>query len=138
MQREVNVIYGSAGYQRVSGLASRRDPSPDFKLNFELRYADIEVEKQDSETGNKTQGDATFNGATFAIKDTSGNVLETITTNGAKAKSKKYPVGTTLHVCEVTSPEGYLKNDSCNSVNFKRFWRFHSFYLWYNHQRSSD
>ena len=117
--RDVNVIYGSAGYQRVIWLASRRDPSPDFKLNFELRYADIEVEKQDVETGDKTQGDATFNGATFAIKDTSGNVLETITTNGAKAKSKKYPVGTTLHVCEVTSPEGYLKNESCNSVTLK-------------------
>ena len=117
--RDVNVIYGSAGYQRVIWLASRRDPSPDFKLNFELRYADIEVEKQDVETGNKTQGDATFNGATFAIKDTSGNVLETMTTNGSKAKSKKYPVGTTLHVCEVTSPEGYLKNDSCNSVTLK-------------------
>ena len=117
--RDVNVIYGSAGYQRVIWLASRRDPSPNFKLNFELRYADIEVEKQDAETGNKTQGDATFNGATFAIKDTSGNILETITTNGSKAKSKKYPVGTTLHVCEVTSPEGYLKNASCNSVTLK-------------------
>ncbi len=117
--RDVNVIYGSAGYQRVIWLASRRDPSPDFKLNFELRYADIEVEKQDVETGNKTQGDATFNGATFAIKDASGNVLETITINGSKAKSKKYPVGTTLHVCEVTSPEGYLKNESCNSVTLK-------------------
>lgn len=117
--RDVNVIYGSSGYQRVIWLASRRDPSPDFKLNFELRYADIEVEKQDVETGNKTQGDATCNGATFAIKDTSGNVLETITTNGSKAKSKKYPVGTTLHVCEVTSPEGYLKNESCNSVTLK-------------------
>ena len=117
--RDVNVIYGSAGYQRVIWLASRRDPSPDFKLNFELRYADIEVEKQDAETGNKTQGDATFNGATFAIKDTSGNVLETMTTNGSKAKSKKYPAGTTLNVCEVTSPEGYLKNDSCNSVTLK-------------------
>lgn len=32
--RDVNVIYGSAGYQRVIWLASRRDPSPDFKLNF--------------------------------------------------------------------------------------------------------
>ena len=117
--RDVNVIYGSAGYQRVIWLASRRDPSPDFKLNFELRYADIEVEKQDVETGDKTQGDATFNGATFAIKDTSENVLETITTNGAKAKSKKYPVGTTFNVCEVASPEGYLNNDSCNSVTLK-------------------
>ena len=117
--RDVNVIYGSAGYQRVIYLASRRDPSPNFKLNFDLMYADIEVEKQDSQTGTKTQGDATFNGATFAIKDTSGNVLETITTNGSKAKSKKYPVGTTLNVCEVTSPEGYLTNSSCNIVELK-------------------
>ena len=117
--RDVNVIYGSAGYQRVIYLASRRDPSPNFKLNFDLMYADIEVEKQDSQTGTKTQGDATFNGATFAIKDTSGNVLETITTYGSKAKSKKYPVGTTLNVCEVTSPEGYLTNSSCNTVELK-------------------
>ena len=117
--RDVNVIYGSGGYQRVIYLASRRDPSPNFKLNFDLMYADIEVEKQDSQTGTKTQEDATFNGATFAIKDTSGNVLETITTNGSKAKSKKYPVGTTLNVCEVTSPEGYLTNSSCNTVELK-------------------
>ena len=117
--RDVNVIYGSGGYQRVIYLASRRDPSPNFKLNFDLMYADIEVEKQDSQTGTKTQGDATFNGATFAIKDTSGNVLETITTNGSKAKSKKYQVGTTLNVCEVTSPEGYLTNSSCNTVALK-------------------
>ena len=117
--RDVNVIYGSGGYQRVIYLASRRDPSPNFKLNFDLMYADIEVEKQDSQTGTKTQGDATFNGATFAIKDTSGNVLETITTNESKAKSKKYPVGTTLNVCEVTSPEGYLTNSSCNTVELK-------------------
>ena len=117
--RDVNVIYGSAGYQRVIYLASRRDPSPNFKLNFDLMYADIEVEKQDSQTGTKTQGDATFNGAAFAIKDTSGNVLETIKTNGSKAKSKKYPVGTTLNVCEVTSPEGYLTNSSCNTVKLK-------------------
>ena len=117
--RDVNIIYGSGGYQRVIYLASRRDPSPNFKLNFELLYADIEVEKQDAETGTSTQGDATFNGATFAIKDSSGNTLETITTNGSKAKSKKYPVGTTLNVCEVTSPEGYLTNSSCNSVELK-------------------
>ena len=74
--RDVNIIYGSGGYQRVIYLASRRDPSPNFKLNFELRYADIEVEKQDVETGNKTQGDATFNGATFAIKDTNIDGVE--------------------------------------------------------------
>jgi hypothetical protein len=117
--RDVNIIYGSGGYQRAIYLASRKDPSPNFKLNFELLYADIEVEKQDLETGTSTQGDATFNGAIFAIKDTSGNTLETITTNGSKAKSKKYPVGTTLNVCEVSAPEGYLNNSTCNSVELK-------------------
>ena len=117
--RDVNIIYGSGGYQRVIYLASRRDPSPNFKLNFELLYADIEVEKQDAETGTSTQGDATFNGATFAIRDSSGNTLETIATNGSKVKSKKYPIGTTLNVCEVTSPEGYLTNSSCNTVELK-------------------
>ena len=116
---DVNLLYGSGGYQRVIYLASRRDPSPNFKLNFELLYADIEVEKQDAETGTSTQGDATFNGATFAIKDSSGNTLETIATNGSKVKSKKYPIGTTLNVCEVTSPEGYLTNSSCNTVELK-------------------
>lgn len=44
--RDVNVIYGSGGYQRVIYLASRRDPSPNFKLNFDLMYADIEVENR--------------------------------------------------------------------------------------------
>lgn len=97
-------------------MATRSDPTPSFKLNFDLMYADIEVEKQDAETSNQPQGDATFNGATFAIKDTSSNTLETITTNGSKVKSKKYPVGTTLNVCEVNSPEGYLTNNNCNSV----------------------
>lgn len=114
--RDVHIIYGAGSDQKVIYMATRSDPTPNFKLNFDLMYADIEVEKQDAETGNKTQGDATFNGATFAIKDTNGNTLETITTNGSKVKSKKYPVGTTLNVCEVTSPEGYLTNNTCNSV----------------------
>ncbi len=117
--RDVNIIYGSGGYQRVIYLASRRDPSPDFKLNFELLYADIEVEKQDKETGTSTQGDATFNGATFEIRDINNNVLETISTSGNKVKSRKYPVGSTLNVCEISPPEGYLNNNSCNSVELK-------------------
>lgn len=114
--RDVHIIYGAGSDQKVIYMATRSDPTPNFKLNFDLMYADIEVEKQDAETGNKTQGDATFNGASFAIKDTSGNTLETITTTGSKAKSKKYPLGTTLNVCEVASPEGYLTNNNCNSI----------------------
>ncbi len=117
--RDVNIIYGSGGYQRVIYLASRKDPSGEFKLNFELLYADIEVEKQDVETGVKSQGDAKFNNAKFEIRDANNNVLETIVTSGNKTKSRKYPVGTTLNVCEISPPEGYLNNNVCNSVNLK-------------------
>ena len=60
---DCNIMYGSAGDQKVIYLAKRTDPTPNFKLNFELLYADIQVDKQDSETGKNPQGDATFNGA---------------------------------------------------------------------------
>ena len=117
--RDVNIIYGKGGAQRVIYLANRKDPTPNFKINFELMYSNIEIEKQDSETGKKPQGDASFNGTQFAIKDEQGNTLETLTTNGSKVTSKKYPVGTTLNVCEVGAPEGYLNNSTCNSVKLE-------------------
>ena len=66
--RDVHIIYGAGSDQKVIYMATRSDPTPSFKLNFDLMYADIEVEKQDAETGNKTQGDATFNGATLRLK----------------------------------------------------------------------
>lgn len=114
---ECNIIYGGEGEQKVIYLAKRKDPTPNFSINFELLYADIQVEKQDVGTGNIPQGDATFNGAVFELKDLNGNVLETLTTNGATVKSKKYPVGTSYQVCEVTPPTGYLDNDTCNRVD---------------------
>ena len=114
---ECAIIYGGEGVQDVIHLAKRTDPTPNFKINFELLYADIEIEKQDIETGNVTQGDATFNGATFLLKDMSGNTLETLTTNGSKVVSKKYPVGTSYKVCEATPPTGYLPNEACNQVD---------------------
>lgn len=115
--RDVNIIYGKTGSQKVIYLATRKDPTPNFKLNFEMLYADIEVEKQDVETSNVPQGDATFNGATFTIQDLNGNVLETLTTNGSKVTSKKYPIGTSYKVCELTPPAGYLPNSACQKID---------------------
>jgi len=117
--RDVNIIYGAPGYQNTIYLATRLDPTGSFKLNFEMLYADIEVEKKDKETGTETQGDATFSGAEFAIKDDAGTLLETITTDGSVATSKKYPLGKTLYVAETKNPEGYLLNDSPVTVNMK-------------------
>lgn len=117
--RDVNIIYGAPGSQNTIYLATRIDPTGSFKLNFELLYADIEVEKKDKETGSTPQGDATFKGAEFAIKDDTGAVLETITTDGAVATSKKYPLGKTLYVTETKNPEGYLLNSSPVTVDMK-------------------
>ena len=117
--RDVMIIFGSNSDQRVIYLAKRSDPTPNFKLNFELLYADIEIEKQDVETGAAPQGDATFNGTTFTISDMNGNVLETLKTNGSKVTSKKYPVGTSYKVCEAAPPEGYLENDACQTVKLE-------------------
>lgn len=115
--RDVNIIYGQGGAQRVIYLATRKDPTTNFKINFELLYADIQIEKQDIETGNIPQGDATFDGAAFELKDLNGNVLETLMTNGATVRSKKYPVGTSYQVCEIAPPTGYLPNETCNRVD---------------------
>ena len=117
--RDVNIIYGAPGSQNTIYLATRIDPTGSFKLNFELLYADIEVEKKDKETGSTPQGDATFKGAEFAVKDDTGAVLETITTDGAVATSKKYPLGKTLYVTETKNPEGYLLNSSPVTVDMK-------------------
>ena len=116
---DCNIIYGSAGDQKVIYLAKRTDPTPNFKLNFELLYADIQVDKQDSETGKNPQGDATFNGAVFEIRDLNGNVEQTLKTDGSSVTSKKFPVGTKHQVCEVTSPTGYLLNENCQLVDLK-------------------
>ena len=115
---DVFIIYGSTNYQRVLYEAKRSDPTPSFRLNFNLLYADIEITKNDIETGNTPQGDATFDKAEFVIKDLSGNVLETLTTSNQIVKSSRYPVGTSVQVCELTPPTGYTKNETCNIINF--------------------
>ena len=115
---DVFIIYGSTNRQRVLYEAKRSDPTPNFRLNFHLLYADIEIAKNDIKTGNTPQGDATFDKTQFVIKDLSGNVLETLTTSNQTVRSSKYPVGTSVQVCELTPPIGYTHNEACNIINF--------------------
>ncbi len=116
---DCNIIYGQDGDQKVIYPAKRSDSTPNFKLNFELLYADIQVEKIDSETGKNPQGDATFDDAVFEIRDLNGNIEQTLKTDGSTVVSKKFPVGTKHQVCEVTSPTGYLLNETCQLVDLK-------------------
>lgn len=44
--RDVHIIYGAGSDQKVIYMATRSDPTPNFKLNFDLMYADIEVENK--------------------------------------------------------------------------------------------
>ena len=114
--RSVNIIYGSGGYQKVIYLASRSDPTANFSLRVELQYADINIKKQDKETGNTPQGDARFSGAEFTVKDASGNVLETVTSSEDSVLTKKYPVGKPLTITETKAPEGYLLKEESISA----------------------
>ncbi len=43
--RDVHIIYGAGSDQKVIYMATRSDPTPSFKLNFDLMYADIEENK---------------------------------------------------------------------------------------------
>ena len=114
--RSVNVIYGSGGYQKVIYLASRSDPTANFSLHVDLQYADIHITKKDKETGNTPQGDAEFKGAQFTVKDVSGNVLETVTSESESVTTKKYPVGKPLTVTETKAPMRYLLKEDAVSV----------------------
>lgn len=82
-------------------------------------YGWIEVEKQDAETGNTPQGDATLKGMKVEIicdQDIpeeglkKGDVVQTLTLNGTTvARSKELPEGT-YRLKETGSPEGYVLN----------------------------
>ena len=109
--RDCHIIYGRPGWQNTIYMATRIDPTGSFKLNFELAYAKIKVQKKDAETESRAQGDATLNKAVFELKDKSGTTVETLKSSGAEVTSKEYPVGTTLYLSETTAPEGYRLNN---------------------------
>lgn len=76
----------------------------------------ITVVKEDAETGNQAQGDATLYGAKYEIKDAGGNVVDTLHALGTRVvTSKPLPLGT-YTVTEVESPMGYLVNSTPISV----------------------
>ena len=98
------------------------DPSM-FNISVEVKSGKINIIKQDSETGNVAQGDATLEGAVYEIYaaediyNTSGTkkyytngdlvATRTIKADGTTEVVEKLPIGKYL-VKEVSSSEGYL------------------------------
>ena len=76
----------------------------------------IIVTKLDSETGERSQGDATLNGAIFHIYDINGTRVDILDTGNANtATSRKLPLGS-YYVVEQDPPHGYTLNSTRHRV----------------------
>lgn len=70
----------------------------------------ITITKEDAETDANPQGDASLYGARYVVKDSKGNIVETLHALGTRVvKSKNLPLGSYV-VSESEAPEGYLLN----------------------------
>jgi uncharacterized surface anchored protein len=70
----------------------------------------ITITKVDAETGANPQGDASLYGARYAIRDSSGNTVDTLPALGTRVvTSKNLPLGN-YNIIETEAPEGYLLN----------------------------
>lgn len=78
----------------------------------------FKLQKVDSESGeNKPQGSATLQGAVYEVKNASGEVVDTLTTDElGYAESKMLPLGN-YTIQEVESSEGYLVDPQVYSVS---------------------
>src|SRR5699024_5832163 len=77
----------------------------------------IEITKQDEETGNTPQGTGTFTGAEFEIRDANGKVVDKLKIEkGNKTKSKDLVLGD-YTVVETKAPNGYLINKKEHPVS---------------------
>ena len=77
----------------------------------------ITIHKHDSVTGETPQGNGTLEGAVFEIRNSSNEVVQTVTTNSSGiAVSDLLAIGT-YTVKEITAPTGYQLNDSTFTVN---------------------
>src|SRR5699024_10990916 len=76
----------------------------------------IDIIKQDSETGDKAQGTGELTGAEFEIIDSNNRVVDILKiTKGNKVTSKKLPLGT-YKVVETKAPNGYTINTKPQNV----------------------
>lgn len=121
------------GYTNSSNLDSEKSFTYSLFRNRHV-YGHLEVQKFDEETGGPTQGDATFEGATYALyakgniqnPDKSGTlytdgekVIESVADKNGKAvfEDKKIVLGT-YTLKEIKAPNGYFLDKSTYTVTF--------------------
>ncbi len=93
----------------------------------EILYQDVESQenaqkgrirliKQDRETGGKPSGEGTLKGAVYELRDSLGNLADTLTTDeNGEAQSKELPLGT-YTVKETLPSVGYVKDSKTYTV----------------------
>lgn len=107
------------------GYDSMTDPVA-FRLNVKMQTGEVTVEKQDAETGTKTQGEATFKGAKFDLYDkatnkkVAGQTTITVNANGKGDHVWKNLDTTKQYIVKETgAPAGYLLNSKGVNVQFE-------------------
>ena len=111
---ETTIIYvGENGKSQKLGRFRMTDPVVStLKLN--TTGGTVSIEKKDSETNSNTpQGNAKLSGAKYGVYDDNNNLIGEITTNeqGKGTSSLLNRIGT-FFVKEISSPEGYLLDNT--------------------------
>ena len=98
----------------------------DFKLAYKpilkdkFKKVKLDTVKLDAETGNVTQGDATFKDAVYGVYSDSNctKLVDTYKTNEkGEFSTKYYRCGEKLYMKEITPPTGYLKNEKVYEIS---------------------
>ena len=114
-QAPYTLVWGSGEDQKLfsAGLDLFDEKRGTVELN--IPYGKIKVHKVDADTGDKTQGSASFADAEFAIIDLDTNqTIEVLKTDAnGLATSKDILIDKKIKVCEIKAPYGYIKSETC-------------------------
>ncbi len=83
------------------------------RINVNSYYANVEMNKEDSETGVKAQGQATLEGAIYGVFSLDGTLITKITTNASGyAKSDSVLSYGSYYLQEITPSKGYYLDNT--------------------------
>lgn len=110
-------------YFTYNSTPSAVDPTF-FTVNVKVITGEVTVQKQDAETGNTPQGDATFAGTQFDLyeKGTNNRIGQTVTLDANGTPNHKWSgldITKDYEVREITAPTGYKLNSTPVPVLFR-------------------